>query len=131
MTFLNAEMIMLENINTAVVESPIPAPLIADVVTANVGHIPNIKTKVGFSFTIPLINRSISLVSCLITSFRLFEYATQLLTALVTARLVIVAPLMASTLESSFLPDPSFTTSNLSAFVFKVTLEFWFFGFHT
>ena len=30
-----------------------------------------------------------------------------------TARLVIVAPLMASTLESSFLPDPSFTTSNL------------------
>ena len=59
MTFLNAEMIMLENINTAVVESPIPAPLIADVVTANVGHIPNIKTKVGFSFTIPLINRSI------------------------------------------------------------------------
>ena len=42
MTFLNAEMIMLENINTAVVESPIPAPLIADVVTANVGHIPNI-----------------------------------------------------------------------------------------
>ena len=59
MTFLNAEMIMLENINTAVVESPIPAPLIADVVTANVGHIPNINTKVGFSFTIPLINRSI------------------------------------------------------------------------
>ena len=46
---------MLENINTAVVESPIPAPLIADVVTANVGHIPNRSTNVGFSLTIPFI----------------------------------------------------------------------------
>ena len=32
--------------------------VIAEVVTANVGHIPNIKTKVGFSFNKPLIRRS-------------------------------------------------------------------------
>ena len=38
------EIIILENINTTVVESPIPAPLIADVVTARVGHIPKIYT---------------------------------------------------------------------------------------
>jgi len=43
-----------EKINTTVVESPIPIPLIADVVTASVGHIPSIITKVGFSFTRPL-----------------------------------------------------------------------------
>ena len=48
------EIIILENINTTVVESPIPAPLIADVVTASVGHIPKIRTKVGFSLIIPL-----------------------------------------------------------------------------
>ena len=45
---------MLDMINTTVVESPIPTPLIADVVTANVGHIPNIKTNVGFSLIMPL-----------------------------------------------------------------------------
>lgn len=36
----------------------LPSPLIADVVTARVGHIPSISTKVGFSFTSPLISRS-------------------------------------------------------------------------
>jgi tetrahydromethanopterin S-methyltransferase subunit E len=44
----------LESIRTAVVESPIPIPLIADVVTASVGHIPSVKTRVGFSLIIPL-----------------------------------------------------------------------------
>jgi hypothetical protein len=31
-----------------------PAPLMAEVVTANVGHIPSINTNVGFSLKIPL-----------------------------------------------------------------------------
>ena len=46
--------IALEKIKTAVVESPMPIPFIAEVVTASVGHIPSIRMKVGFSFTIPL-----------------------------------------------------------------------------
>ena len=45
---------MFDITRTTVVESPIPAPLIADVVTARVGHIPKIRTKVGFSLIIPL-----------------------------------------------------------------------------
>ena len=53
-TFLNNEMITLLNTSTAVVVSPIPSPLIADVVTASVGHIPSINTNVGFSFINPL-----------------------------------------------------------------------------
>ncbi len=40
--------------STTIVVNPIPNPFIAEVVTASVGHIPNISTKVGFSFTIPL-----------------------------------------------------------------------------
>ena len=48
------QMKRLESIRTAVVESPIPIPLIADVVTASVGHIPSVKTRVGFSLIIPL-----------------------------------------------------------------------------
>ena len=44
--------------STTIVLSPIPAPLINEDVTASVGHIPNIKTNVGFSFIIPLYNLS-------------------------------------------------------------------------
>ena len=51
----------LENISTAVVERPIPSPLMADVVVARVGHIPNIRMKVGFSLIIPLYRRSVHL----------------------------------------------------------------------
>ena len=54
MTCLNKEITKLDMIKTTIVVSPIPIPLIADVVTANVGHIPSIKTNVGFSLTIPL-----------------------------------------------------------------------------
>ena len=39
---------------TTVEESPIPIPLIADVVTASVGHIPSVRTNVGFSLIKPL-----------------------------------------------------------------------------
>ena len=42
----------------AVVESPIPIAFTTDVVTASVGHIPSIRTKVGFSLNIPLYKRS-------------------------------------------------------------------------
>ena len=61
MIFLKREMIRLENISTAVVERPIPSPLMADVVVARVGHIPNIRMKVGFSLIIPLYRRSVHL----------------------------------------------------------------------
>jgi hypothetical protein len=44
----------LDAIRTIVVVNPIPKPLMEDVVTAKVGHIPNIKIKVGFSLKIPL-----------------------------------------------------------------------------
>ena len=58
MIFRSAEMIRFENTRTAVVDNPIPTPLIAVVVTARVGHMPNIRTKVGFSLMIPLYKRS-------------------------------------------------------------------------
>ena len=52
---------IFDKINTTVVESPMPSPLIADEVTARVGHIPSIMTNVGFSFMIPLCSRSVYL----------------------------------------------------------------------
>ena len=58
MILRSAEISRLENISTAVVESPMPRPLMADVVVARVGHIPNIRMKVGFSLIIPLYKRS-------------------------------------------------------------------------
>ena len=58
-TFLSAEIMKLLSTRIHVVVSPIPAPLMADDVTASVGHIPSICTKVGFSFTIPLYKRSV------------------------------------------------------------------------
>ena len=48
------EIIRFDNASTTVEESPIPIPLIADVVTASVGHIPSVSTRVGFSLIIPL-----------------------------------------------------------------------------
>ena len=58
MIFRNAEIIMLDIINTAAVERPMLTPFMALVVTARVGHIPSINTKVGFSLMIPLNKRS-------------------------------------------------------------------------
>ena len=52
--FLSSEMIRLLSASTTAVVSPIPRPLIADVVTASVGHIPSVNTNVGFSLIIPL-----------------------------------------------------------------------------
>ena len=45
---------ILEHINTNIVARPIPIPFSAEVVVPNVGHIPNKRTKVGFSLVIPL-----------------------------------------------------------------------------
>ena len=56
--FLKREINKFEKTKTTVVESPIPSPLIAEEVTARVGHIPSINTKVGFSLIIPLYKRS-------------------------------------------------------------------------
>ena len=53
-TFLSMEIIIFDNVSTAVEASPIPTPFIAAVVTASVGHIPSISTNVGFSFTMPV-----------------------------------------------------------------------------
>ena len=50
----SSEMIRLLSANTTIVVSPIPRPFMAEVVTANVGHMPSISTKVGFSLTRPL-----------------------------------------------------------------------------
>ena len=61
MIFLSADIIKFDITRTAVVERPIPSPLNAEVVTASVGHIPSIKTRVGFSFTSPLYRRSVHL----------------------------------------------------------------------
>ena len=44
-----AEMIILLSASTTIVVSPIPNPFMADVVTARVGHMPKVSTKVGFS----------------------------------------------------------------------------------
>ena len=46
--------ITIASLVTSLIYKFILAPLIADVVTARVGHIPKIRTKVGFSLIIPL-----------------------------------------------------------------------------
>ena len=54
-TFLSNDINALESIRTAVVVSPMPSPFMAEDVTARVGHIPSIITKVGFSVIIPFL----------------------------------------------------------------------------
>jgi hypothetical protein len=39
--------------STAIVANPIDIPFRAEVVVASVGHIPSIRTNVGFSLTMP------------------------------------------------------------------------------
>jgi hypothetical protein len=46
---------MFDMISTTIVATPIPIPLIADDVTPSVGHIPKIRTNVGFYLRIPLV----------------------------------------------------------------------------
>ena len=54
MIFFINDITILEHINTNIVARPIPIPFSAEVVVPNVGHIPNKRTKVGFSLVIPL-----------------------------------------------------------------------------
>jgi hypothetical protein len=50
-----AEITMLERMRTNIVASPMLIPLMAEVVVANVGHIPRRRTNVGFSLIRPLV----------------------------------------------------------------------------
>jgi hypothetical protein len=50
-----SDMATLDSISTNVVASPIPIPLMAEVVVASVGHIPKTSTKMGFSLMTPLL----------------------------------------------------------------------------
>ena len=116
----------LDRMSTAVVVRPMPRPLIADDVTARVGHIPSIITKVGFSVIMPFFKRSVQ--EFIIHSSYSDNDAIKSnapLTALVTARLVMVAPLIALTVPLSVLPEPSFTTeSPLSPFAIPTYCSF-------
>jgi hypothetical protein len=49
------EIAIFDSIRTNIVASPILIPLMAEVVVANVGHIPRRRTNVGFSFIRPLV----------------------------------------------------------------------------
>ena len=57
------EITTLVQISTAIVASPIDIPFMAEVVVANVGHIPSIRTNVGFSLTMPFLIICIAFIS--------------------------------------------------------------------
>ncbi len=52
--FLMSEITTLEQMSTAMVARPMLMPLMALPVVPRVGHIPNIRTNVGFSAMMPL-----------------------------------------------------------------------------
>jgi hypothetical protein len=52
-------MTKLVQMSTAMVARPIDMPFRAEVVVANVGHIPSMRTNVGFSLTMPFLIISI------------------------------------------------------------------------
>ena len=54
-TDFRQEITKLVQMSTAIVARPIDIPFMAEVVVAKVGHIPSIKTNVGFSLTIPFL----------------------------------------------------------------------------
>ena len=51
----SSEMTKLVQMSTTMVARPIDRPFRADVVVARVGHMPSIRTKVGFSLTMPFL----------------------------------------------------------------------------
>ena len=53
-TLRTRETTRLDMMRTAMVETPMPSALMAEVVTANVGHMPSMSTRVGFSRITPL-----------------------------------------------------------------------------
>jgi hypothetical protein len=54
--FFSSEITTFEHTSTNIVANPMDIPLIADVVVANVGHIPNTSANVGFSLNMPFSN---------------------------------------------------------------------------
>ena len=56
-------------ISTAIVASPIDIPFMAEVVVASVGHIPSIRTNVGFSLIMPFLIICIAFISLLLYLF--------------------------------------------------------------
>ena len=62
-----AEMSILESTSTNVVASPIPTPLIAEVVVPKVGHIPKTKEKVGLSLMKPFVIKPSLLILVLLS----------------------------------------------------------------
>ena len=54
-TFRKREITTFEPKRTTVAAIPMPKPLIAEVVTANVGQVPNIRRRTGFSLINPLL----------------------------------------------------------------------------
>jgi hypothetical protein len=56
MIFLSKEITTFDPKSTNAVANPMLNPLIADEVVANVGHMPSISTKVGFSLINPFRN---------------------------------------------------------------------------
>jgi hypothetical protein len=54
-TLFKQEITKFVQMSTAMVASPIDIPFMAEVVVASVGHIPSIRTNVGFSLTIPFL----------------------------------------------------------------------------
>ena len=55
-TFLSADMAILEHISTIEAATPIPRALSTEVETARVGQVPSTRRSTGFSLTIPLVN---------------------------------------------------------------------------
>ncbi len=107
MTFRSMEMIRLDMARMTMVVSPMPSPFMALVVTARVGHIPSIITKVGFSLIIPLYKRSPAefIYVCPLYSAYCPAAQSAALTAPVTAFVVIVALLTASISLGADFPD--------------------------
>ena len=77
--FLIDEITTFEQINTNMVASPIPIPLMAEEVVPNVGHIPKRSTNVGFSLTIPFINTLKLFIVCSFLIFCFYNLALGIL----------------------------------------------------
>ena len=58
MIFRSREITRLETARTTREDTPMPKPLMAEVVTARVGHMPSISTNTGFSVSRPFLIRS-------------------------------------------------------------------------
>ena len=109
------EIIRFDNASTTVEESPIPIPLIADVVTASVGHIPSVSTRGRILFNNTIIKSFYTFIqsphlpsflpqACKLQAHNLHPFVTDLE--------VIVEPPIASTLALLSDAEPSVTTEN-------------------